>query len=783
MNSQGLSASQNLQLDIEIKNKGLTQTAQNVSVTVTSDNAGVTAVNGTESYGNLASRTEGTNSTPFEFSVAGVATGTSVKFYVDVSQEGVVVDRDSFYMTVGDRSVLFSDNAEGGTGNWSNQGSGSTWESSNEDAYTGDNCFVDSRISHTASNNGRAFAMNSSVSLAGTSNPRLEFAAKWSLHTTTDYVRLQISTNGGGSWSNITTDAMETVNGGPAFKENERWTFQSVDLSPYIGQSVRFRFASFSNGSLRSDGFYFDDFTIADYTAPPACSVSGSIISQVCDGGNTVTTSDDSYTITVSATVSNGSGAYDVLVNGGQVAANIPSGNSTSFSLPADGSSANISFRDASDNSCTSGNINTGALTSCSPTCSDGIQNGSETDVDCGGPDCAACPTCDDGIQNGDETDVDCGGPDCPACPTCDDGIQNGNETGVDCGGPDCDACPTCDDGIQNGDETGVDCGGSCPTVCPTCDDGIQNGNETGVDCGGPDCDACPTCDDGIQNGNETGVDCGGPDCDACPTCDDGIQNGDETGVDCGGSCPTSCPSAGLQLEYGVLNNIGESWVTVPLSNTYNSMVVVASVVMPSSAQVPVVTRVRNASGNSFDLRIQTTNAGTSSTYSIHYVVVEEGVYTVAADGIKMEAVKDNSTVTAENNNWAFEAQSYQQSYTNPVVVGQVMTFNDADWSVFWASANGSRTTPPTAGSFAAGKNVGEDPDNTRANETVGYLVIESGSGTVANTEYTAGLGSDIVRGITNTSSGYAYSLNGLSGAQAAVVCERSVSLATSSSK
>ena len=48
---------------------------------------------------------------------------------------------------------------------------------------------------------------------------------------------------------------------------------------------------------------------------------------------------------------------------------------------------------------------------------------------------------------------------------TCDDGIQNGNETGVDCGG-DCDPCWNCDDGIMNGYETGVDCGGP---ECPPC--------------------------------------------------------------------------------------------------------------------------------------------------------------------------------------------------------------------------------------------------------------------------------------------------------------------------
>ncbi|UCE93700.1 MAG: hypothetical protein JSV73_13030 [Flavobacteriaceae bacterium] len=63
-----------------------------------------------------------------------------------------------------------------------------------------------------------------------------------------------------------------------------------------------------------------------------------------------------------------------------------------------------------------------GFLASCSDeardtsTCFNGIQDGTETGIDCGGPDCAPCPTCDDGIQNGGETGVDCGGPDCAPC-------------------------------------------------------------------------------------------------------------------------------------------------------------------------------------------------------------------------------------------------------------------------------------------------------------------------------------------------------------------------------
>lgn len=107
-----------------------------------------------------------------------------------------------------------------------------------------------------------------------------------------------------------------------------------------------------------------------------------------------------------------------------------------------------------------------------------------------GGP---VLPTCNDGIQNGDEEGVDCGGSSCQPCATCSDGIQNGDEEGIDCGGSSCAPCATCSDGIQNGDETGIDCGGSCPTACATCSDGIQNGDETGVDCGG----SCAPCQGG----------------------------------------------------------------------------------------------------------------------------------------------------------------------------------------------------------------------------------------------------------------------------------------------
>lgn len=284
-------------------------------------------------------------------------------------------------------------------------------------------------------------------------------------------------------------------------------------------------------------------------------------------------------------------------------------------------------------------------------TCDDGTQNQDETDVDCGGSRCDACAngggcerasdcesnncdtttdmcvppetaTCTDGTQNGAETDVDCGGDTCDPCAvgemcsagsdcasgmcdttcqpipgTCDDGMLNQDESDVDCGG---DTCGACGIGLDCGDA--MDCssgycdgGGACATPPASCMDGLQNGDETDVDCGGS-CDACEdgegcddvadctggycvanrcqsagTCDDGVRNQDETGTDCGGATCAACPngrgcvddgdcrsgvcdttgvgvcanpggpTCADGMQNRDETDVDCGGSFCMPC--------------------------------------------------------------------------------------------------------------------------------------------------------------------------------------------------------------------------------------------------
>jgi hypothetical protein len=189
-------------------------------------------------------------------------------------------------------------------------------------------------------------------------------------------------------------------------------------------------------------------------------------------------------------------------------------------------------------------NCPVGSTCTClAPTDMDGVQNDSETGIDCGGaevngvanPTSDGAPPCGNGDACTYGTDCasgvcndngDLGGPpvDCPALTSCvcqrpsdDDGVQNGGETAVDCGGAtwasQSDGAPPCAPGLTcylNADCQSSICQcpvGGCdfPTgvtgVCttPTDTDGVQNDSETDVDCGGvasPTSDGAPACQD-----------------------------------------------------------------------------------------------------------------------------------------------------------------------------------------------------------------------------------------------------------------------------------------------
>ena len=209
--------------------------------------------------------------------------------------------------------------------------------------------------------------------------------------------------------------------------------------------------------------------------------------------------------------------------------------------------------------------------------------------------------------------------------------------------------------------------------------------------------------------------------------------------------------SNGPMLYHGRLDGVGDDWQAVTLPRPYAEPVVVATV-QYDGRQLPAVARVRHAAGDRFEVRVQ--NPGRASlpnAYTVHYLVAEAGVYDEAEHGIRMEALRYLSARTdGEPGGWIGETRAYVNAYAEPVVLGQVMSANDERWSAFWARGV-DRWTEPDPGALWLGKHVGEDPDTDRAAETIGYLVIESGTGSIAGRTFEAGVSGRIAGGTTGS--------------------------------
>ena len=215
---------------------------------------------------------------------------------------------------------------------------------------------------------------------------------------------------------------------------------------------------------------------------------------------------------------------------------------------------------------------------------------------------------------------------------------------------------------------------------------------------------------------------------------------------------------ANAKLQLGIVENVGTGWTTVTLDSTYTSMVVVATPVLPSQAALPVVTRVRNVGANSFQLRVQNPSGAAVSGYKVHYIAVEAGVYTEAVDGIQMEAARVTSTRTGGPSGWPKEKRNYSNAYVAPVVLAQVQTANDANWSVAYVTSN-DRDVPANNQQLFVSKHVAQDPNTTRANETVGYIVFETGETVIRGHPISARVGFEGVLGVGDSPTGFTYNL------------------------
>jgi len=151
-------------------------------------------------------------------------------------------------------------------------------------------------------------------------------------------------------------------------------------------------------------------------------------------------------------------------------------------------------------------------------------------------------------------------------------------------------------------------------------------------------------------------------------------------------------------FESVLVPDVSTSWTTVALDNSYVNAIPVCTYVLGTFAgnaanytNVPAVTRIRNITASTFQLRIQGWEDGPASTSDVHCMVMDEGAHTLP-DGRKVEAhsVVSDQTNGQESTDGGWDmalmedvSASVVHTYTNPVVVGQVMSWYGR-WHLCW---------------------------------------------------------------------------------------------------
>lgn len=185
---------------------------------------------------------------PVKTSIGGLIPGGSyyigIKALDDVGNESTVTSAGPFTLA----PSLVYENMDGGTSPFTPT---STWARTSSVSNSGTQSWTDSPSGNYANNANTALTYSNSINVTGPMSA--SFMMRYDLESGYDFLRVEVSTNGGGAW---TTLQSITGSSGTAFKPF------SIPLASYVGQTVQIRFRLTSDNTLVGDGVYIDDFSV-----------------------------------------------------------------------------------------------------------------------------------------------------------------------------------------------------------------------------------------------------------------------------------------------------------------------------------------------------------------------------------------------------------------------------------------------------------------------------------------------------------------------------------------
>lgn len=191
-----------------------------------------------------------------------ISSGEQFIFLLTVDN-GSYILTDTLTKVYGTTEALFDDDCNT-IANWTS----TSWGLTTQSYHSSPKSITDSPTGEYQNNVTKTITMSSTIDLTTVVYALLNFWAKWEIEEGYDYVQVLISTNNGSSWTPLEGQYTVIGNGNQATGEplydgfQTEWVQEEIDLSEYIGNTVKFRFKLVSDFNVAEDGFYFDDLSV-----------------------------------------------------------------------------------------------------------------------------------------------------------------------------------------------------------------------------------------------------------------------------------------------------------------------------------------------------------------------------------------------------------------------------------------------------------------------------------------------------------------------------------------
>ncbi len=252
-------------LNIRLKNRGMSKLAENVNARLTSNHPSVSVPYNWRDFGDIPARSY--QSTEFFIQpIDSIGPGEKIPFQIEIYHGTSLIQTATFDLYSGIKEIIFSENAENGTINWENwNNSLQDWDSTFVDAIDGFHCMADSRYGNVNAQEQGQFKTTEYIDIADYENPYLSFCAKWSLDYNEAYAKLFLEMEDG----DFIYPNCENYEGGiNAFTGTVHWVQEHIDLSDYQDQPFKIGFEINNEQGITSDGFFFDQLELANYSIP-----------------------------------------------------------------------------------------------------------------------------------------------------------------------------------------------------------------------------------------------------------------------------------------------------------------------------------------------------------------------------------------------------------------------------------------------------------------------------------------------------------------------------------